>query len=75
MEGNTPFDKLFKLFKELLLHTSGDVNEALSWLTELDKRFKLTTEEYGIADFIRDLVDKGYINENREGIINPMPSS
>ncbi|MEP7269378.1 MAG: VWA domain-containing protein [Saprospiraceae bacterium] len=75
LEGQTPFDKLFKLFKELLLHTSGDVTEALSWLTDLDKRYKLTTEDYGIADFIRDLIDKGFVNENREGILNPMPSS
>ncbi len=75
LEGKTPFDKLFKLFKELLLHTSGDVTEALSWLTDLDKRYKLTTEEYGMADFIRDLIDKGYINENKEGFLSPNPSS
>ena len=27
--GAHPFDKLFKLFQELLIHTSGDVSEAL----------------------------------------------
>ncbi len=75
LEGGTPFDKLFKLFKELLLHTSGDVTEALSWLTELDKKYKLTQEDYGVADFIRDLIDKGYINENRQGIIDHNPSA
>ncbi len=75
LEGKSPFDKLFKLFKELLLHTSGDVTEALSWLTDLDKRYKLTTDDYGMADFIRDLIDKGYINENKEGFLSPNPSS
>lgn len=55
------FEKLLKLFQELLLHTSGDVTEALQWLTELDKEYKLTTPDYGIADFIQDLEDKGYL--------------
>ena len=27
----TPFDKLFEIFKELITHTSGDVDEALDW--------------------------------------------
>ncbi len=63
MEGGSTFDKLLKLFKELLIHTSGDVSEALSWLTELDKEYKLTTDDYGMADFIQDLIDKGYITQ------------
>ncbi len=57
------FDQLLKLFKELLIHTSGDVSEALAWLTELDKEYNLTTDNYGIADFIQDLIDQGYINQ------------
>ncbi len=59
----TPFERLFKVFKELLVHTSGDVSEALSWLTELDKEYNLTTDDYGIADFIEDLKKKGYLIE------------
>ena len=58
-----PFERLFKIFKDLLVHTSGDVSEAISWLTELDKKYKLTTEDYGIGDFVQDLVDKGYIRQ------------
>ena len=61
-EGDV-FDRLLKLFQELLIHTSGDVREALSWLTELDKEYNLTTEDYGLADFIQDLIDKGYIEQ------------
>jgi Ca-activated chloride channel homolog len=57
----TPFEKLFKVFQELLLHTSGDVTEAISWLTQLDKEYNLTTKDYGIADFIQELIDKGYL--------------
>lgn len=65
-EGDTPFDRLFKIFQELLLHTSGDVREALSWLTELDKQYKLTTSEYGIGNFVQDLIDKGFIQPQND---------
>lgn len=57
------FEKLLQLFQELLVYTSGDVSEALAWLTELDKEYKLTDENYGMADFIQDLIDKGYIDQ------------
>jgi len=63
----TPFEKLFDIFKQLLTYTSGDFNEAISWLTELDKEYKLTDPEYGIGDFIRDLKEKGYIKEDNPG--------
>ena len=59
-EGSS-FEKLLELFKELLVYTSGDVSEALSWLTELDKEYDLTDDNYGISEFIQDLMDKGYI--------------
>ena len=62
-EGST-FDRLLKIFKELLLHTAGNVSEALSWLTQLDKEYKLTDKNYGMADFIQDLIDKGYIENS-----------
>lgn len=59
----TAFDKLFDLFKELLVYTSGDVEEALQWLHQLDAQYKITTPEYGMGDFIRDLTDRGYLKE------------
>jgi uncharacterized protein with von Willebrand factor type A (vWA) domain len=43
------------------MHTNGDVREALSWLTQLDRQYNLTDDTYGIADFIQDMKDKGYI--------------
>jgi Ca-activated chloride channel family protein len=61
----TPFERLFDIFKELLVHTNGDVNEAISWLTELDKQYKLTDKNYGIGDFINDLKKRGYLNEDK----------
>ena len=35
------FDELLKLFLELLNYTSGDANEAIAWMNELDKQYKL----------------------------------
>ncbi len=68
----TPFEKLFEIFQELITHTSGDVEEALDWLRELDKEYELTDEDYIIDDFIEDLKAKGFIREefdtdDREG--------
>ncbi len=61
----TPFERLFDIFKELLVHTNGDVDEALSWLTELDKKYKLTDKDYGMGDFINDLKKRGFLNEDK----------
>lgn len=62
----SPFEKLFEIFKELITHTSGDVDEALDWLRELDKEYSLTDENYTIEDFIEDLKAKGYLREEFE---------
>lgn len=66
----TPFEKLFEIFQELVTHTSGDVEEALDWLRELDKEYNLTDDDYTIDDFIEDLKAKGYIREEFD-IDNP----
>lgn len=61
--NQSPFDKLFEIFKELITYTSGDFDEAIDWLRQLDEEYKLTTPEYTIDDFIEDLKNKGYIRE------------
>lgn len=61
--NQSPFEKLFDVFSELITHTSGDVDEALEWLDVLDKEYKLTSEEYTMEDFIEDLKKKGYLRE------------
>jgi Ca-activated chloride channel homolog len=61
--NQSPFEKLFGVFKELITHTSGDFDEAIDWLRELDKEYKLTDANYTIDDFIEDLKKKGYIRE------------
>ncbi len=68
-----PFEKLHKLFMELLLHSSGNVEEALSWLTELDRQYDVSDKDYSVGDFIKDLEKKGLIKKaklNDEGF-NP----
>ena len=62
----TPFERLFEIFKELITHTSGDFDEAIEWLRELDKEYKLTDEDYTIDDFIEDLLRKSYIKQNNQ---------
>lgn len=62
----TPFEKLFDIFQELITHTSGDFDEAIDWLRELDKEYELTDEDYTIDDFIEELKAKGYIREEFE---------
>ena len=59
----SPFDKLIEIFKELITHTSGDFDEAIDWLRELDKEYQLTDAAYTIDDFIEDLKKKGYVRE------------
>jgi Ca-activated chloride channel homolog len=63
-QGKTRFEQLLDIFMQLLTYTNGDVGEALQWLNQLDKEYQLTDDEYGMGDFIDDLKDKGYIDEN-----------
>jgi uncharacterized protein with von Willebrand factor type A (vWA) domain len=57
------FERLFDIFSELIVHTSGDVDEALEWLNVLDKEYSLTNDKYTMDDFIEDLKKKGYLRE------------
>lgn len=61
--GQTDFERLLKIFNQLVLITSGNVREALQWMTEVDRQHNITRPEYGMGDFIEDLKKKGYITE------------
>lgn len=61
--SQSPFERLLGIFKELITHTSGDFDEAIDWLRQLDDEYKLTDEDYTIDDFIEDLKKRGYIRE------------
>lgn len=62
-EHASDFDKLLDIFLQLLVITAGDVSEALNWLNNADRQHNLTTDAYGMGDFIEDLKDKGYISD------------
>lgn len=57
------FEKLLDIFQELITHTSGDFDEAMDWLKQLDQEYKLTNDDYTLDDFVQELKDKGYIRE------------
>jgi len=63
-DGKSTFEKLLNIFMQLLTYTNGDADEALSWLNELDRQYRLTNEQYGMGDFIEDLKKNGYLDEN-----------
>lgn len=72
--GKSRFEQLLDLFMQMLSYTSGDVGEAMQWMNELDKKYQLTDDEYGMGDFYEELKEKGYIDEkgeNREIQITP----
>ena len=62
-----PFDQLFELFQQLLEHTAGDANEALNWLTQLDNKYNISDDTMGVGDFIDELKNRGYLEENEIG--------
>lgn len=67
--GQTPFDTLWELFQELLTIASGDVAQALRWLTQLDEEYQITDQfenGYGLNDFIEELENRGYIRDDEE---------
>jgi uncharacterized protein with von Willebrand factor type A (vWA) domain len=64
--GKSKFEQLLDLFMQLLTYTSGDVEEALQWLNQLDREYEFTDQEYGMGDFMEDLKDKGYITERED---------
>src|SRR5690349_16100250 len=63
-DGGDPFRNLLNLFLQLIQYTGGDVYEALQWMNQLDKEHGMTNDEYGMGDFIEELKDKGYLEEN-----------
>lgn len=64
--GKNKFEQLLDVFLQLLNIFSGDVSEALTYLNELDRRYNLTDDQYGVGDFIQELKDKGYIKDDEK---------
>jgi Ca-activated chloride channel family protein len=71
--GDSPqkggFEELLKLFTQLLNYTAGEAGETLAWMNELDKKYNLTNNEYGMGNFIDELKEKGYLKEEEGGVV------
>lgn len=65
-EERTPFERLLEIFQELIVHTSGDVEETLDWMDQLDKEYNLFTKDYSMDDFVTDLKKFGYIKDDED---------
>ena len=64
------FDQLLNIFQQLLLMTSGNVEQALAYLNDLDRQYGLTDDKYGIGNFVEEMKEKGYLTEqNEEGTL------
>ncbi len=63
LPNHSNFDKLFDVFKELITHTSGELDEAIEWLDALDKEYKISDDDYSMDDFLEDLKKRGYIRD------------
>ncbi len=62
------FEQLLKIFLQLLTISSGDVAQALNFMNQLDQKYGLTGNEYGMGDFIQELKDKNYIRQEENGL-------
>ena len=74
--GGSKFDQLLDIFQQLLLITSGDVEQAMAWMNQLDRQHSLTDDKYGMGNFFDELKEKGYLTEeNQEGKISITPKT
>ncbi len=71
-DDRSPFEKLLPLFLELLTHTSGDVEEALDWMDQLDKEHGFYTQSYGRKEFEADLRRQGMLGKPTKGGGTPL---
>ncbi len=67
-DDRTPFERLLELFMELLTHTSGDVDEAMDWMRQIDEAHGLTDEEYTLDDFFEELFNKNFVQQDGGGL-------
>ena len=51
-DQHSPFERMLELFLELLTYTSGDPDEALDWLRQIDDEHNVSGEDYSVDEFI-----------------------
>jgi uncharacterized protein with von Willebrand factor type A (vWA) domain len=64
--GQTTLEKMLKIFNQLLVYTNGDANQALQWMTEMDRQYGLGDDDIGMGEFIEWLKREGYLEDAAE---------
>ena len=63
------FDRVFDVFKDLLTHTSGDIEEAFEWLEMLDKEYDIFAGLKGkLTNNVSYNVKGSYVNERNKAL-------
>lgn len=63
--------QLFELFNQLLLQTSGDVQESLQWMQYLDEQYRVFGPNMTLDMFIDELKKRGLIEEDENSLLKP----
>src|SRR5687768_10054319 len=63
--------QLFELFNQLLLQTSGDVQESLQWMQYLNDQYKVFGPDMTLDMFIDELKTRGLIEEDENSLLKP----
>jgi Ca-activated chloride channel family protein len=59
--------ELMEIYRNLLLQTGGDVEEALRWMEHFGEQYGFFNERFGIADFKKMLEDSGEVRRTPQG--------
>jgi hypothetical protein len=65
MTDEQRLQSLMSIFSYLLIQTSGDVDEALSWLQQLAEQYGLFDKSLTLDDLVTKLKEKGYNGSDR----------
>ena len=59
--------QLMEIYRNLLLQTGGDVDEALRWMEQFGEQYGFFNEKFGIADFKKLLEESGEAERTPQG--------
>lgn len=67
------FDEVAKIWNQLLVAGNGDVDQAKRWLEQLDRRYHFFDAGFTLADFLRELEKKQWIERTASGGLRLAP--
>ena len=60
--------QLMEIYRNLLLQTGGDVDEALRWMEHFGEQYGFFNEKFGLADFKKLLEQTGEVEREGQGL-------